>query len=51
MLRDTKPVSPDPLAPVDALAALLCVPPSPKMKGPAIAKRRASKTTKKRPKR
>jgi hypothetical protein len=50
MPRDSKPVSLHPLTPVDALAALLRVPPPPKVVKPAKAKRRA-RTAKKRPKR
>jgi hypothetical protein len=43
MPRDSKAVSLHPLSPVDALAALLRVPPPPKTKKPATAKRRAKK--------
>ena len=42
-----KPISLYPLSPADALAAMLRVPPPPKMVKPA--KRRASKRAKKRP--
>ena len=44
-----KPISLYPLSPADALAAMLRVPPPPRMAKPAKAKRRARTTKTKRP--
>lgn len=50
MPRDATPVSLYPLHPLDAIAAILRVPPPPKVVKPARAKRRAPKGARKRPK-